>query len=362
MSQLKFLKIPILDKGKKQFGQRIKIENKEEISINEIIVFLENIKQKKYTFINLSKELAENDKVLSLLNRENIVLISDYPTDDYKTAAYVDFSGKVLERADFIIIRSLSELEDAKKYDVDLIYENVKTEEEFEKLKNIEKIKYFEGYFFVKLIPINIKNESLKSSKLDLINLFNIAIDEFDIKKIEEELKRSPDLSLQLLRYVNSAAFSFRSNITSIKHAVSILGQKQFINWILLQMYSTEDNSNNYLLETAAIRAKMMEILAEQVGKSKENGFLVGILSLSNVLLEINLEDILSQINVDEYVKKSLLQKDTKLGKLLNIIEKLEEENIYLAEKFAKELGLNINNFMEAQLKAIAWYNQIHIG
>ncbi len=360
MSTIKFLKIPVLDKEKKFFGQRIKLENEKEIGINEISSFLENINQKKYTFINLSKDLIENENILSLLNHENTVIITDSIINGFKTGAYVDFPEDVLNKASFIFIRNLNELEKAVKFKSIIVYENVKTEDEFNKLKQINEINYFEGYFFAK--PKEVKNEKIKSSKLDLINLFNIVMDDFDTKKIEESLKRNPDLSLQLLRYVNSAAFGFRSKINSIKHAVSILGQKQLLNWILLQMYHSDDSSKNYLLETAAIRAKMMEILAEKIGEDKEEGFLTGILSLSNVLLEIDLKDILKQINVSENVKESLLNRGTKLGKLLTIIDKLEEEDLISVEKIAHELGIDITHIMEAQLKSITWYNQLQLG
>ena len=360
MSSIKFLKLPILDRDKKQFGQRIKLENEKEISQDELSSFLENIQQKKYTFINLSKDLILNESILSLLNNENTVLITDTPVGNFKTAVYVYYPEETVHKADFIFIRNLDELEKALQFKGKIIYENVKTEEEFESLRNRSEIHYFEGFFFAKIKEI--KNEKIKSSKLDLINLFNMAVDDFDTKKIEEALKRNPDLSLHLLKYVNSAAFSFRSKITSLKHAVSILGQKQFLNWILLQMYHSEDSSKDYLLETAAVRAKMMEILSEKIGEDKEEGFLVGVLSLANVLLEVDIKDILSQISVTENVRKSLIDRDTKLGKLLNIIDKLEEEDLITVEKLSGELGINISDIMEAQLKAIAWYNQLQLG
>ncbi len=360
MNFIKFLKLPILDREKKQFGQRIKLENDKEITQDELSSFIENIQQKKYTFINLSKDILENETILSLLNHENTVLITEAEVNNFKTAAYIDYPQEAVEKADFIFIRNIDELEKAVKFKGQIIYENIKTEEEFESLKNKNEISYFEGFFFAKVKEI--KNEKIKSSKLDLINLFNLVMEDFDTKKIEDALKRNPDLSLHLLRYVNSAAFSFRSKITSLKHAVSILGQKQFLNWILLQMYYSEDSSKNYLLETAAIRAKMMEFLSEKIGEDKEKGFLVGVLSLSNVLLEVDIKDILSQINVTEDIKRSLLERNTNIGKLLDIIEKLEEEDLITVEKRSNELGINISDIMEAQLKAIAWYNQLQLS
>jgi EAL and modified HD-GYP domain-containing signal transduction protein len=354
---IQFLRIPILDKKKKLFGQRIKLKNKNSITLSELEEFLNNIKQKKYTFINISEDLLENQDILSLLNKENTIIFTSKIIDDFKIATYTDAPNNVLEKADFIFIKDISEIDKVKNYKGKLIYENVKTIEEFNKLKDIEDISYFEGYFFTKVKVV--KNKNLKTSKLELISLFNLAVEDFDINKIEEFIKRNPDLSLQLLRYVNSALFSLRSRITSIKHAISILGQERFTNWVLLQLYYSEDYTENPLLETVAIRGKTLEILAEKIGENKEEGFLVGILSLVDILLETHIEEILEQIEVNENIKNSLINNDTKLGKLLKIVKKLEEDDLTSAEELSNELGLKINDVMQAELQAIIWYNLI---
>jgi hypothetical protein len=57
---------------------------------------------------------------------------------------------------------------------------------------------------------------------------------ELDVREIENLVKSEAALCYRLLRYLNSAAFGFSTEIQSVRHALSILGEREVRRWIRL--------------------------------------------------------------------------------------------------------------------------------
>ena len=56
--------------------------------------------------------------------------------------------------------------------------------------------------------------------------------DEFNIDALASKIKHEPSLTFKLLRYLNSAAFGLRTEIHSIHHALTLLGERELRKWI----------------------------------------------------------------------------------------------------------------------------------
>ena len=52
--------------------------------------------------------------------------------------------------------------------------------------------------------------------------------------QIEAVLKHDASLSFNLLRFINSLGFSLQTEITSFRHAVTMLGLKKLFRWAAL--------------------------------------------------------------------------------------------------------------------------------
>ncbi len=217
----------------------------------------------------------------------------------------------------------------------------------------------FQGHFFEK--PVFYKGEFPQSSKIALINLLRMSIKEEDFSKIEEFLKANPDLSYNLLRYVNSPFFYLRQKISSIKQALSILGYRNLQKWIILQIFALSgiEVKHNPILERAIIRGKMMEVLTKKITKDfdmLDKSYLVGMLSLIGIAVGKNPEEVLEEINVSDDIKEAVLNYKGSLGKILQGIVNLERENIKEAKKIMEELGLSLEDLLKAEIDAIAYY------
>jgi len=55
---------------------------------------------------------------------------------------------------------------------------------------------------------------------------------ELEPREIENAIKGEASLCYRLLRYMNSASFGFASEIHSVRHALSILGEREVRRWV----------------------------------------------------------------------------------------------------------------------------------
>ncbi|MCX7175310.1 MAG: HDOD domain-containing protein, partial [Proteobacteria bacterium] len=122
----------------------------------------------------------------------------------------------------------------------------------------------FQGYYFAH--PVIVEGRRLDASQQGLIRLINLTNDNADLAKIESAFKSEPGLAINLLRLTNSAGAGLSVRISSIRHAVTVVGLRQIQRWLTLLMFSHAGGSsnltNNPLLQLAALRGCFMELLA----------------------------------------------------------------------------------------------------
>jgi c-di-GMP-related signal transduction protein len=134
-----------------------------------------------------------------------------------------------------------------------------------------------------------------------------------------------------LLKIANSAAIGSQRTISSIRDAVTILGRRQLQRWIQLLLYANPGDHNKLspLLLLAASRGRAMELVAKAKKETgfEDHAFLTGIMSLIDTLLGITLEEVVTTIKIDKEVADALLRREGDLGRLLRLIEHVEQGN-----------------------------------
>jgi EAL and modified HD-GYP domain-containing signal transduction protein len=251
------------------------------------------------------------------------------------------------------------------RHKVKLVAEKVETAAQFTQARNLG-ITLFQGYHFAHPELMSAKRD--KPAKFALLRLLSLAIDDADTGDIEEELKRYPTLSVNLLRLVNSAAMGGRQVITSLRHGLVLLGRRQLRIWLQLLLYTADRNNkslNSPLLQLAAARGKLLEQLAAREGGTKgglkEMAFMTGMLSLMDALLGMPLADILAEINVPAPVQAALLRRDGKLGLLLKLAEQLEVDNQAEVRNSLQQIHATFGpaELMPMQIAAYRWANEV---
>ena len=222
----------------------------------------------------------------------------------------------------------------------------------------------FQGYFFAK--PALVTGRKLTQSQATLLRLFGLILEDADTPALEAALKPEPGLTLNLLRLTNSAASGVRQQITSLRHAITVLGRSQLQRWLQLLLYSNYETGGmaNPLMQLAATRGRFMELLAgEMVGGGNDladHAFMTGIMSLMPALLQAPMAEILKPLPLLPEVREALESRSGPLGKLLALAESLETNDATACLALTTGLpGLDGECVNRAQTRALAWANSI---
>lgn len=277
----------------------------------------------------------------------------------------VDMVKVDFQRIDALLVPLIVDM--LRKHKVKLIAQKVETPEQFELAKSLG-MDLFQGFHFARPQLLTARRE--KPAKLALLRLLSLAMEDAETHTIEAEFKRHPHLSVNLMRLVNSAACSRGQSITSLRHAIVLLGRRQLRVWLQLLLYTADRGNKSLaspLLQLAAARGKLMEQLASRRpgpdSAMKELAFITGILSLMDVLLEMSHEDILKQLNLPDAVKSALLDRGGEIGDMLSLTETLERDDQAEVNEAVLRVGsVETGELMDMQLAAFEWANQVSVA
>lgn len=247
--------------------------------------------------------------------------------------------------------------------DVKLLAEKVENLEIFERCKNAG-FDYFQGYFFEK--PSIISGTKIEPSVVNAIDVINTLYATADMNIICEKFSLYPELTFNLLRYINSAEFSFRQEITSIKQILNLLGPSRLRSWLGLFLYSGihEQMFQEAIVDAARFRANMMRELVKALGKPElsDEAFLTGSLSLIDTYLHVEMANIIEKIRLDTLITDALLKREGYFGKLLLITEKLEKTKKIetLIENLAPKIHLSTDQLYRIYSKAYHSTIELH--
>jgi len=228
--------------------------------------------------------------------------------------------------------------------DVKLLAEKVENLEMFERCKHAG-FNLFQGYFFEK--PSIISGTKIEPSVVNTIDVINTLYATNDMNIICEKFSIYPELTFNLLRYINSAEFSFRQEITSIKQILNLLGPSRVRSWLGLFLYSGMHKQmfQEAIFNAAKFRANMMKELVKAQNKPElcDEAFLTGSLSLIDTYLHVEMSSIIEKIHLNKLISDALIKREGYFGKLLLITEKLEKSDNLAAfiETLAPKLQLS---------------------
>ena len=239
-----------------------------------------------------------------------------------------------------------------------MLAEKVETWQEFVETRNAGFL-YFQGYFFqrpevvtTKIIPVN------QMSYLRMLQA--VAQPELDHKEIENVIKSEASLCYRLLRYMNSVAFSFSTEIHSVRHALSLLGEREVRKWVrLIAMIGAGRNKSSELVITALVRARFCELLAPKVPHGDSDLFFMGLLSVMDALLELPMTKIVEMIPLDHETKTVLSGGASILRPVYQLMLARESGEWEQAVTLQEQLHLDEADVAQAYWQAIKWAREM---
>ncbi len=245
-----------------------------------------------------------------------------------------------------------------------LLAEKVETIEQFALCRNLG-FSLFQGYFFAR--PTIIIGKKLSASQLALMRLLALVMEDAETSEIENAFKLEPGLTVNLLRLTNSVGSGLAVKVTSLRHAITLLGRKPLQRWLQLLMYThpqTASTGTNPLLPLAATRGRLMELLAGHTpARSREfveQAFMVGIMSLMPVLLGMPMSEIIDQLPIAARVRQALDGYGGAHGALLQLVESTEQSDPALIdEALARCSGITSELLEQSLGQAFCWANNL---
>jgi EAL and modified HD-GYP domain-containing signal transduction protein len=161
------------------------------------------------------------------------------------------------------------------------------------------------------------------------------------IEELEAVIGRDVGLSVKLLRYINSAFFGLRSQISSIRHAVMMLGSHGVARWALLVALVGGPDAPRELSVIALTRGRLCEVLGTgRPGCQPEELFMIGVLSAADALMGAPLEQIVAELPLTEPVRVALLERSGPAGSVLDAALAYERGDFGAASLDAHRHGL----------------------
>lgn len=177
---------------------------------------------------------------------------------------------------------------------------------------------------------------------------------------IEALLRRDARLSYHLLRLVNSPGVGGGRRVTSFAQAILILGRQQLRRWLNLMLFAARDGDVRcaMLLGRVAVRSRMMELLARELGLDKmhqDQAFMAGLFSLLGVLFGAPLADLLQPLAVSDTVARALLRGEGELGALTRLVIAAEAGQFDVVAQHLQQLQLPADQFNRIVLESNLW-------
>lgn len=243
--------------------------------------------------------------------------------------------------------------------DICICASNIPDTETFGKLSPAETISLFEGTFF--RMPVTRGEHKVSPLKINYISLLNlIEEDDFDLTKAADIISQDTALIISLLRLANTR--SFNSEITSVRVAVSMLGQKDLTRWIQTTVIEKLcSDKPNELMRLSLLRAKFAENLAPVFGMAMRSQelFLTGLFSILDIILDCSMEEALSMVRVSGKIRTALLKHTGSLAEVLHFIVKYESAEWQEVSRQLVLKNIEIPDVSHAWVSSLQWYAKL---
>jgi EAL and modified HD-GYP domain-containing signal transduction protein len=349
-----------------------------------ILMGLDILCDGRRAFINCTRETLLKDYVTLLPPAQVVVeVLESVPADDLVKAACVRLKagGYTIALDDFVADDPRAELipyADMIKVDLkatspaqqvalvqrfgnprcQMLAEKVETREEFNACKKAG-FSYFQGYFFRR--PELMQAREIPKNQMNYLRLLQaISHDEIQVPEIEAIIKAEASLCYRLLRYLNSAAFSFTSEIHSVRHGLAILGEREVRRWVrLVATLGAGQNKSSDLVLSALVRARYCELLAPKVLHGESDLFLVGLFSLMDVILEMPMGVVLEGISLDHETRAVLLGQKSQLDPVYRLMLAQEKADWASLSTLCAQLSLPETHVTECHWNAMQWAREM---
>ena len=239
-----------------------------------------------------------------------------------------------------------------------MLAEKVETQADFERVRD-QGFVDFQGFFFRR--PEMLSIHDLPANRLNYLRMLQeVSRPELSVAELEKVIKTEASVCYRLLRYLNSAAFGFRKEIHSVRHALSLLGERDVRRWVrLVAAVGAGEEKTSDLVLSALVRGRFGELLSAKVSHGDSDLFLMGLLSLIDVMLEVPMGTLLEKIPLDSATKAVLLGQPSVLRPVFQLMLAHESGEWEAAASLSEGLELDPEEVAGCYWQAQQWAREI---
>lgn len=236
---------------------------------------------------------------------------------------------------------------------------NIEKQEVFDDVRMDRAFHLFEGAFY--RIPVTKGQTEVEPLKVNYLELMNIVNDvDFELTKAADVIGRDTALVVSLLEMVNRIAT--KSEVTSIRHAAALLGQRELKKWIntVITKELCADRPNE-ITRVSLLRAKFLECLAPSFGMGMKASelFLMGLFSVLNIILSMPMEEALNKVNVSKDIREALLSCKGEFADIYGFMTAYENADWQEVSRMQILKNIDSDAVFKAYIEAVCWYKEM---
>jgi EAL and modified HD-GYP domain-containing signal transduction protein len=280
-------------------------------------------------------------------------------------------SVKLLELADIVFVDTLGQDEEGLAAQVKslegvkclIAAKRVEDDAQFQAASKAG-FNLFQGFFFEK--PLIVPGRMLPANKITRLNIYRtLEKGDMDLEELTRNIESDVSISFRLLTFINSLAFGLRYKVSSIRHAILMLGWQQIKSWLWLVVLSDVMPSDkpSELPHLSAIRAKFLERMAanhERQDVKPETLFLMGLFSLLEPMLDTPMRELTAALPLEDDVKDALCGEQNQYSAWLKIAKCFESGDWGRLDELTRSLELDPIKVASSYCEALVWAKALY--
>jgi len=303
---------------------------------DDVIEACESLKQHGYTIALDDFVLDKNIEPYEKLIHAASVIKIEFPSINYENGAEMAEMIKLYPRIEFLA-------------------EKVETQEDFKFACELG-FQLFQGYFFSR--PIMKNATEIESLNANLIMIFNeLGRKEPDYHTVMEGIQRDVGLSYKLLKMANSVYYGSRTRINSVKGMLVQIGTDEVRRWVQLMMLrGVQRPENAELIKNSIVRAKMLSLIANELGNCSESDyFIAGMFSSLDMLLNTSMEKALLGLPISDEVRDALMGIKGNLRCQIDTVISIERADWSVLERKCEYFRPEPEKYMDYYMQSLRW-------
>ncbi|KAF0234850.1 MAG: hypothetical protein FD177_413 [Desulfovibrionaceae bacterium] len=237
-----------------------------------------------------------------------------------------------------------------------LVASRVESWEAFEGCKFLG-FDYFQGFFFS--YPKDMVGRKISSHKAARLNLMRLLSDEdVELSRVVDVISTDQALSVRLLQFVNSVAFSLGNRVDSLGRAASLVGLNTLKKWAMAAALSDVDPSDRGVelsgrtMQGALFLGMLGDAHASNAPEA-DTLYLLGLLNNVDALMGMKMTDIVNDMPLKSGVKKALVRDEREpLTRYLMLLDAIWRNDWSEARAILHEVGVPLPRAAQLYMQA----------